>query len=302
MERDKKIKKILVLVLFLNWLVAGVKIILGFFIKSISTVADGFHSFSDGASNIIGLIGMSMASKPADKQHLYGHKKYETFATLLIAGILFLVVFNLLREAAIRFLNPLKPQVNIYVITAMLITLVINIFVSKYEYKKGKQLNSDILISDSFHTLSDIFTSVSVLIALIAVKIGFFMMDIFSSLFIALFIFYAAIKIAKESAQVLCDAAVIDNAKIEEVVISVDEVLECHKIRTRGRKDDIHMDLHVVVRPDMHMDKAHKISYEIEEKIKKAFPFVTDIVVHMESVIRKKERRGKDGNTKVNQD
>ena len=280
------------MVLFLNWLVAGAKLILGFFIKSISMIADGFHSFSDGASNIVGLIGISMASKPADKEHLYGHKKYETFASLIIAGILFLVVFNLLREAGRRFFNPLKPLVNIYSILVMLITLVINISVSQYEYKKGKQLNSDILISDSLHTLSDILTSLSVIIALIASKIGFPLVDIFSSLLIVLFITYAGLKILKETSKVLCDTAVIETAKIEDIVRSVDEVLDCHKIRTRGRKDDIHMDLHVVVKPDMHMDKAHKISYEIEEKIKKAFPYVTDIVVHMESFIKKKNKKG----------
>jgi len=292
MEREKTIKRILILVLFLNWLVAGAKLILGFFIKSISMIADGFHSFSDGASNIVGLIGISMASKPADKEHLYGHKKYETFASLIIAGILFLVVFNLLREAGRRFLNPLKPLVNIYAILVMLITLAINIFVSKYEYKKGKQLNSDILISDSLHTLSDILTSLSVIIALIASKMGFPLLDIFSSLLIVLFITYAGIKIIKESSEVLCDTAVIETAKIEDIVRSVDEVLDCHKIRTRGRRDDIHMDLHVVVKPDMHMEKAHRISYEIEEKIKKAFPYVTDIVVHMESFIKKKNKKG----------
>jgi len=291
MEREKKIKRVLILVLFLNWLVAGAKLIFGFFIKSISMVADGFHSFSDGASNIIGLIGISMASKPADKEHLYGHKKYETFASLMIAGILFLVVFNLMREAIRRFLNPLKPLVNLYAILVMLTTLVTNIFVFNYEYKKGKQLNSDILISDSFHSLSDILVSLSVIVALVASKMGFPIVDIFSSLFIVLFIAYAGFKILKESSMVLCDTAVIETAKIEEVVKSVAEVIECHKIRTRGRKDDIHMDLHVVVRPDMHMDKAHRISYEIEEKIKKAFPYVTDIVVHMESFIKKKSKK-----------
>jgi cation diffusion facilitator family transporter len=232
-----------------------------------------------------------MASKPADKEHLYGHKKYETFASLMIAGILFLVVFNLMREAIRRFLNPLKPLVNLYAILVMLTTLVTNIFVFNYEYKKGKQLNSDILISDSFHSLSDILVSLSVIVALVASKMGFPIVDIFSSLFIVLFIAYAGFKILKESSMVLCDTAVIETAKIEEVVKSVAEVIECHKIRTRGRKDDIHMDLHVVVRPDMHMDKAHRISYEIEEKIKKAFPYVTDIVVHMESFIKKKSKK-----------
>lgn len=294
MQRYNQIKRILVFILALNWLVALVKIIFGYFIKSVSMVADGFHSLSDGASNIIGLIGIGLASKPIDREHLYGHKKYETFATVVIAVFLFMIAFSVLSEAIRRIFNPVIPQVNIYSFIIMIITIMINIFISRYEYRKGKYLNSDILISDSYHTLADIFTSISVIVALVSVRLGFPLMDTFASILISLFITYIGLKIIRESSRILCDTAVIDNTQIEEVVKGIDEVIECHKIRTRGRADDIHMDLHVVVKPDMRMDKAHQISYEIEDRIKKVFPQVTDIVVHMES-IGKRKRYKKEG-------
>jgi cation diffusion facilitator family transporter len=282
MERTSQIRRTLVYVLILNWLVALAKVIFGYWIKSNSMTADGFHSFSDGASNIIGLVGIEFAARPADKQHLYGHKKYETFAALAIAMLLFLVCLNIIHSSIERFYHPVVPKVNIYGFMVMFITIIINIIVMVYEYRKGRALNSDILVSDSMHTQADIFTSLSVIIALIAVKLGYPILDTIGSLFIALFIVYTAFKILRNSAYILCDTAVIDIREIEKVVKEIEGVIECHKIRTRGRKDDIYIDLHVLVRDDMHMDKAHALSYKIEEQIKKRFTGVTDIVVHLE--------------------
>jgi cation diffusion facilitator family transporter len=100
---------------------------------------------------------------------------------------------------------------------------------------------------------------------------------------IALFIAYMGFEIAKQSSDVLCDTAPIaDVQKISHVVLEVKGVKACHKIRTRGRPDDINVDLHVQVSPQMHIDEAHKISYAIEEAIVRNIPNVTDVVVHME--------------------
>ncbi len=287
-DRTIKVRNTLIFVLALNWLVAIAKLIFGYIIESNSMVADGFHSFSDGSSNIIGLVGIWVASKPKDDRHLYGHKKYETFTTVGIAMLLILVCFNILRNSIVRFYNPVVPGVNIYSFMVMFITLSINIMVANYEYRRGKAINSDILISDSMHTGADIFTSLSVIIALIAVKLGYPIIDTISSVIIALFIAYVAFKILRESSKVLCDTAVIDRKKIERVVRNISNVMECHQIRTRGRKDDIHIDLHVLVREDMHIDRAHDVSHKIEEQIKKEFSGVTDVVVHLEPVKRSK--------------
>jgi len=282
-KRFRDIKRILLIILLLNWGVALAKIFYGYATNFTSMMADGFHSLADGASNIIGLIGITLASRPPDKDHPYGHKKYETLFSLAISGMLFFVCFNLLSEGIKRLHGHMTPQVDAVSLTVMLTTMLVNIFVMAYENRAGKSLNSDILVSDSLHTKADIFTSASVIIAMIVIKAGHPILDPIVTIMIAFFIAYAAFSIARNSSKVLCDEIVIlDDNKISDVVMAVKGVKACHKIRTRGRPDDIHVDLHVQVSPDMHVDRAHDISYRIEGAIKSCISGVTDVVVHIE--------------------
>jgi cation diffusion facilitator family transporter len=286
--RYTKIKRVLLVILVLNWAVALAKILFGITSRCASMTADGFHSLADGASNIIGLIGISLASQPVDADHPYGHKKYETFFSLGIAALLFIVSFNLFREGITRFFTPAVALVDGRSFSVMLITLAINFLVTRYELKKGKLLKSDILISDATHTKADILTSISVIVTLVLIKLGFPKADSVTTAIIAIFIARAGFNIIKESSRVLCDTEAIAAKKIATVVLSVQGVQNCHKIRTRGRPDDIHVDLHVQVDPQMHMDVAHKISYAIEDALKKEISEITDVVVHMEPLSKTK--------------
>jgi len=279
----RKIRKILIVILALNWLVALAKIIYGLSSHCSSMTADGFHSLSDGTSNVIGLLGIHFACQPVDQDHPYGHKKYETLFSLVIAAMLFIVSFNLIKQGWSRLLQPIMPRVDISSFVIMITTLVVNTWVMRYENKKGRELKSDILISDSMHTRADIFTSFSVIVSLIAIKLGLPLIDPIITILISLFIGYAAFEIAKQSSDVLCDTAVfLDDQKIRDIVLKTKGVRACHKIRSRGRIDDIYIDLHVQVNPNMHIDNAHQISDHIEEAIKSAIPGITDVVVHME--------------------
>ena len=282
-KRFRDIKRILLVILVLNWGVALAKIFYGYATNFTSMMADGFHSLADGASNIIGLIGITLARRPPDKDHPYGHKKYETLFALAISGMLFFVCFNLFSEGIKRLHSHAAPQIDALSMIVMLVTISINIFVMTYEYRAGKRLSSDILISDSLHTKADIFTSASVIIAMVVIKLGYPILDPIVTIMIAFFIAYAAFSIARDSSKVLCDEIVIpDDKKIADVVMAVKGVRACHKIRTRGRQDDIHVDLHVQVSPDMHVDRAHDISFRIEGAIKSCISGVTDVVVHIE--------------------
>jgi len=279
----RKIRRVLIIVLFLNWAVALAKILYGLLSRCASMTADGFHSLADGTSNIIGLIGIHFACQPTDKDHPYGHRKYETLFSLVIAALLFIVAFNLAKGGIKRINQPIIPQVDLRSFLIMAITVAVNLFVIYYETKKGKLLHSDILISDAMHTKADIFTSASVIITLIVIKLGYPLFDPIATIIISLFIAHAGYDIIKRSSAVLCDtAAILDVKKLVDIVLGIKGVKNCHKIRTRGRPDDIHVDLHVQVSSDMHMDEAHKISYTIEEEIKKGIPEITDVVVHME--------------------
>ena len=293
-DRFWKIRRVLVCVLLLNWAVAAAKLIYGFLIHSTSMAADGFHSFSDGSSNILGLFGIWIASRPIDKNHPYGHKKFETLTSVAISGLLFVVCFNVVREGVLRFLHPVVPKVDLASFLVMGVTLAINVTVMVYETQQGKALKSDILVSDALHTRADILTSSAVILTLVGIKLGYPFLDPVAALFISLFIGYAAIDILKESSQVLSDAAAIPKDEIENVVRSIKGVKECHRIRSRGRVDDIHIDLHVLVDPEMHVHQAHHLSYAIENKIKRDFQGVTDVVVHMEPVEEEgKKKKGK---------
>lgn len=287
-ERFQKIRRVLLYVLVLNWGVAATKLFYGWMIRSASMKADGFHSFSDGASNLLGLVGIWIASRPIDQSHPYGHKKFETLTSAIISGLLFLVCFNVVREGVLRFLHPVVPEVNIKSFLVMGVTLAINAGVMIYENRRGRALGSDILISDALHTRSDILTSSSVIITLIGIKLGYPVLDPIASLIIAFFIGYAAVDILRESSRVLSDGVAIQTEEIEKVVLAIRGVKECHKVRSRGRPDDIHIDLHVLVDPEMHIHRAHHLSYAIENRIKRNFRGVTDVVVHMEPLEEKK--------------
>ena len=286
-SRFQQIRRVLIYTLILNWGVAVAKLIYGWLIRSASMKADGFHSLSDGSSNLIGLIGIWVASRPIDRTHPYGHKKFETLASVAISGLLFLASLNVIREGIDRFLHPVVPRVALPAFFVMMATMAVNFFVMVYEHRKGKELKSDILISDSLHTRADLLTSTSVLITLLAIQWGYPIVDPIASLIIALFIGYAAVEILRESTRVLSDGAALPIGEIEEVVRSIKGVRECHQIRSRGRGDDIHIDLHILVDREMDVHRAHHLSNAIENKIKRDFKGVTDVVVHIEPMEEK---------------
>lgn len=286
--RFKEIRNILLIVLFFNWSVSFLKILYGLITRCASMSADGMHSFSDGTSNVIGLIGIWMASQPVDRAHPYGHKKYETFATIGIGFLLAILSFNILRASFLRFIHPVIPQVTKFSFVVMIFTLVVNFFVMRYEVKRSKVFKSDILFSDAMHTRSDIWVSISVIFTLISIKMGLPIIDTIVAVVIALLIAHSAYEILKESSNILCDRAAVVSGSIKNIAMGVEGVKECHKIRTRGRHDDIHVDMHVLVKPEMHVGAAHNAAEIIEKKIKEGIPDITDVVVHIEPVKKNK--------------
>lgn len=279
-----QIKRILIWILILNWGVAFAKLAYGYVTNSLSMVADGFHSLSDGSSNLIGLIGISVAARPKDAGHPYGHRKYETLASLAIAAILFLIASSIIRESLHRLLHRefLIPRADVLSFVVMGITLAVNISVMTYEYRRGRKLKSDFLVADAFHTAADIFSSLAVVISLICIKLNVPIVDVMAGIVISFLICYVGVDILKHSSRILCDYAVIDTQEIKDCLLGIKEIIGCHRIRTRGRPDDIHVDLHITVDKTMTVDKAHELSTTIEKYIRQKFPGATDVMVHIE--------------------
>ena len=279
----KKVQKILGLILILNLIVAVLKIVFGYLIKSSSMTADGFHSLTDGLSNVIGLIGIHFASKPPDKNHPYGHYKFETMASLFIGVMLTLLGANIIRGAIPQLFNPTIPEISTMSLIVLVITLVVNIFVATYEAKKGKKLKSEILISDSHHTKSDIYISSGVLLTLILIRLGFPpIIDPIVSIIVAGFILQAAYEIFKPITGVLVDKAVIEPEVLKDIIKDFDYVKECHHIRSRGKANAVYVDLHLVVDSDLSVGESHKLTHKIEEKINNTLDKDIHVLFHLE--------------------
>lgn len=279
-----QIRNILIWILVLNWAVALAKIVYGYMTQSLAMSADGFHSLSDGASNIIGLIGIAVSSRPRDTGHPYGHRKYETLASMAIAMALFYIAFKLITASVHKLVHQelINPEATLMSFIVMVVTLAVNIGVMKYEYRKGKELNSDFLVADALHTGSDIFASISVIVSLVSIKLGFPILDVVVGFIIALLICYIGADILKHSSRVLTDYAAIEVQHICDALSDMHDIVGCHRIRTRGRSDDIHVDLHVTVDKNMSVGKAHELSTAIEKRLREKFPGVTDVIVHIE--------------------
>jgi cation diffusion facilitator family transporter len=286
----RQVRKVLVLTLVLNVSVASAKILYGYFIGSISMLSDGFHSFFDGTSNIIGLAGIWIASHPPDETHPYGHRKFETLSTIAIAVLIFGAGIEILRRAYERLDSPTHIDVTITSFIIMGITLTVNVWVMLYESRKGKELKSDFLMADALHTQTDIYISLSVVISLVAAKAGYYIVDVIAAFVITIFIAKMGFSILKTAADVLTDAACMDAAKIRNVVMGIEGVKECHGIRTRGKEDHVNIDLHVMVDPEIKTRESHGIAHDVEDQVKREFPEVKDVVIHIEPYRQKRKR------------
>jgi cation diffusion facilitator family transporter len=287
LQKYKKIRRVLIIVLLLNLAVAFAKIIYGSLTNTLSMVADGYHSLFDGVSNVIGLAGTFIAARPPDKDHPYGHAKYETVASVFIALLLIFVGFEIFRNSLDRFLIRSAPEVTAISFLVILGTMLINYLVTRYEYREGKALSSQVLISDSMHTKSDIYVSLSVLVSLIAIKLGFPMMDPVIALVISFVIFRAGYRIIKESSRALLDMSRIEEREICALVMGIEGVQGCHKIRTRGSMGDIRVDMHLLVRSDMPLEDAHLVSHRVSKKLKGEYKDISDVVVHLEPSVQR---------------
>jgi len=277
-----EVRKVLIITLVLNSLVAAAKVFYGYLTTSVAMMSDGFHSLFDGVSNIVGLVGTWIASHPPDENHPYGHGKYETLFTIIIAAMIFFTCVGILKKVYLFFTRGYETSVTSISFVVMLITIGVNVFVTLYESKKGKKLGSSYLVADAKHTKSDIYASLAVLVSLFFAKLGYYLADPIVGIVITFFIARIGYEILKDASDVLVDTVCIDTPAIQYIVNNIEGVIGCHDIRTRGGMNSIYLDLHVTVRSDLPTERAHKIADNIEEEIKKEFPSVVDIVVHVE--------------------
>lgn len=280
----QSIKRVLWIILFANLAVAFTKIVLGISMNATSVLADGFHSLTDGSSNIIGLIGINFAMKPVDEDHPYGHSKYEMIGSLVIVAMLGFLSFQILLEIYQKVLNPLNPSVDPLSIAIMLGTLIVNLFVTVYEKKVGTEINSTILVSDAMHTRSDVFVTIGVITSMTLIYFGFpIWIDAFVSLIVVFFILKAAYDIFKDSSDILLDAKVVDEHEILVILKTLPEIKGIHHIRSRGTLQNLFIDMHVLTDDFLSVKEAHALSHVIEAVIQHHFSAsIVQVITHIE--------------------
>jgi cation diffusion facilitator family transporter len=281
-DRYTEVTKVLYRVLVLNLAVALAKIVLGYGTGAVSIVTDGFHSLTDSASNVVALVAVSVARQPPDANHPYGHRKYETIASIAILVFLVIVLVEVLTAAADRFVNGGTPRVYPEGIGLMAATLVVNVLVVSYELREGRRLNSEVLRADARHTRSDVLTSGAVLGALFGVWFGYPLLDPIAAVLVAGFIGHACWSIAREASRILSDQIVIPEEQVRAVVQSVPTVIGCEKIRTRGSADHTFLDLHLWLEGSTPLREAHATSHVVKDRLMAKFPQLADVVIHIE--------------------
>ncbi|HET6350756.1 MAG TPA: cation diffusion facilitator family transporter [Coriobacteriia bacterium] len=282
-NRVHEIRKILWVILFLNLGVALAKLVWGLVTNSAAMQADGFHSLFDGTSNVVGLVGMAFAGRPADREHPYGHAKYETYASAIIAVMLGLAAYRIGSTAVGHLVNGAEPaRVDAISFVVMVGTLAVNLFITTWERRVGRRLGSEILVADASHTGSDVLVSIGVIISLVLVKMGFQQADPIVALFVAGAIVYTAWGVFKAANATLFDAARIPADEVCAFVCEQAGVLGAHHVRTRGPEGAVYVDLHIQVDATRTVADGHNIAEAVERAILEHYPHVVDAIVHLE--------------------
>jgi cation diffusion facilitator family transporter len=282
-ERRTKVARVFWITLALNAIVAISKASYGYFSGSLTLGTDSLHSLLDASSNVLALLGLRWSAAPADARHPYGRQKIEILAAL---GIGVLIVGGLVEfaGAAVRGLlvgHP-TPHVGWGGFAVVLGTMVINLLVSRYEHRKGHELSSDLLHADAHHTKSDLYASTAVIASFAAARAGIGWADPVATLLLVALIGRAAWQVFRDNVPVLIDAARLDPVGVAEIVRSIAGVGDVHRVRSRGMRSAVELDLHLEVPPEMSVAEAHEVARRIERELKVKFPEVSDVVIHIE--------------------
>jgi cation diffusion facilitator family transporter len=282
-DRYHAVSVVLARVLALNLAVALAKIVFGYASGAISILSDGFHSLTDAASNVVGMVGIRAARQPPDADHPYGHRKYETVAAAVVTVFLLLVVVEVLRNAFNNLTGRSAPhEISIASFVVMIVTVAVNLIVVRYETREGGRLSSEVLMADALQTRGDVWSSLTVIAALVGARAGVPILDPLAALVVAGFIGHSGLQIARATTSILSDRIVIAESDLEGIVMSVPGVLGCHHIRTRGPADHVFLDLHVWLPPSMPLHEAHTLSHVVKDRLMTRYPQIVDAIIHIE--------------------
>ncbi|WP_219907550.1 cation diffusion facilitator family transporter [Aphanothece hegewaldii] len=288
-DNRSEVQKVLLITLFLNFFVMGLKGWVGLKIGSLSLQADALHSVTDSANNVLGLVANRFSSPHPDREHPYGHQKYEGLGALGIAAFLGVACFEIISSAVDRIIHGGETvKIAGTELWILLLVLGVNIFVAFYERRVGKRIGSPILVADAYHTMSDIWVTIAVLAGLIGIWIGQIWhipqlqsLDVILSFPVAFMVFLSGWKVLKENIPWLVDEIAIPPEEIHQIVMSVSGVVNCHDIASRGIVGrQVFIEMHLIVDAD-DVKGSHQITEDVERRLEERYSPVR-VVIHVE--------------------
>jgi cation diffusion facilitator family transporter len=280
-DQRRNVQKVLAITLFLNLAVMGIKLALGMRSGSLSVYADALHSATDGANNVLGLWMSHLASPRPDREHPYGHQKYEAIGALGIAAFLGVACFEILQSAVVRLLHPSTVLITPDGLGLMIIVLIINIGVVIYERREGQRLKSTLLIADAHHTLSDIWVTLLVLAGLLGISWGWGWLDAILAFPVAVLVVRSAWQVLKDNLPWLVDEIAIDPETIYDTVMEVPGVVNCHSVASRGLLGrQVFIEMHLIV-DAAEVSEAHGITEAVEVRLEECYG-PTRATIHVE--------------------
>ena len=263
------------------------KLTVGFLTGSLSVISEALHSLSDIAASFIAFVMIKKSSKPADDDHQYGHGKYEELSGFLEGGLICIIALFILYGAVKKFFNPdLQEFEAFWGIVVMVISVLVNIFVSRYLFFIGKKTNSIAIIADAHHLSTDVISSFAVLVGLLIVKLtGLIIIDTIFAVIVALVILFTGIKVTYSAIKGLLDEALPkEDIDILQEILNRhihNDIAEIKFLKTRKSGSEKLIELVITVHKDITIGKGHDICNLLEKEIEEALSGAS-VFIHLE--------------------
>ncbi len=259
-------KKIAILSILANVVLAGTKIVVGYLANAASVLAEGFHSLTDIFSSVIGYFGIKASDRPADSKHPYGHYKIEVLSGLIITLILFATGVGIIYDAYRNYLNPEKIKIDYLILGIMLVSALINFITAKIKIYYGKKENSLTLLSDGSHDYADVLVSLAVFFGLILGKYWVYS-DAFLAFLIGIYIIKESFSLGKEAADSLLDASAGEEVEKEIQIIAQANGVKISSLKTQKKGSSVTANLEIELPKGLSVEEATRISDQLKNQL-----------------------------------
>lgn len=277
--RDAQVQRIILIEGAANLLVLAVKLVVGLFTGSLAILSDAVHSLTDVANNFIAWFVVRLSAKPADREHPYGHRKFEMIAVFGLAMLLAVLAVELALQAVRR--DTPKIDAEPWAFGLMIGVLVINVAIAVWQRYWARRLQSDILHADASHTLSDVLTTIVVIAGWQLSAHGYPWLDTVCALAVSALVLYLAFSLFKRALPELVDQYAIDPEVLTELVATISGVRDVKQVRSRWVASKPSIDMVITVDPDLDTRAAHEIADAIEKRLENRLQ-ASDISIHIE--------------------